>query len=261
MGEKFDIAKEKLKTTLTDTPSKDKTINAFKGGISAYEGYTLLLPVLEKVIVAKRNKNMDKAVILFNEGWARIAQRTKLTKMIPESEIRKFINSRDNLNVFCSKLHSMKRYFKKVNNGIDIGSKIVNISSNLSSMYLNHIGRNEFGRCKSKVQRMREEFVYAQRQMSLVMGITAELASFAPPGMKEYLEYNLNAFNACQKGFELVNKHAQKIEKLSQEVENLWLEVQSNMNNKVNIMLSLSKNTRKNSSELSTLGIQSYKRK
>jgi hypothetical protein len=80
MGEKFDTAKEKLKNTLTDTPSKDKTINAFKGGISAYEGYTFLLPVFERVIVAKHNKNMDKAAILFNEAWARIAQRTKLQK-------------------------------------------------------------------------------------------------------------------------------------------------------------------------------------
>jgi hypothetical protein len=116
-------------------------------------------------------------------------------------------------------------------------------------MYLNHIGRNEFGRCKSKAQRMREEFVYAQRQMSLVMGVTAELASFAPPGMKEYLEYNLNAFNACQKGFELANKHAQKIEKLSQEVEKLWLEAQSNMNSWLNYNATFGRATIRTGSE------------
>jgi hypothetical protein len=110
-------------------------------------------------------------------------------------------------------------------------------------MYLNHIGRNQFKKCKSKAQRMREEFVYAQRQMSLVMGITAELASFAPPGMREYIEYNLNAFNACQKGFDIVNEHAQKIEKLSEEVEELWLKVYEEENTIYNTYIKVRKDT------------------
>jgi len=66
--------------------------------------------------------------------------------------------------------------------------------------------------------------VYAQRQMSHVMGITAELASFAPPGMSAYLK----AFQACEKGFQIVHKHAEKIEKLSEEVKKLREVIGSN---------------------------------
>ena len=54
--------------------------------------------------------------------------------------------------------------------------------------------------------------------MMVIMNCADIVGEFSPPGMREYLEYNISAFLACGKTFDLVNKYARKIEELSNEV-------------------------------------------
>ena len=90
---------------------------------------------------------------------------------------------------------------------------------------------------------------HGQEQMTHVMDIAAELASFAPPGIKEYLEYNMKAFAACGKTFERVNKYAKKIEDLSAEVERLWAKVYEEENTVPNAARKIKKATDRNKSD------------
>ena len=57
--------------------------------------------------------------------------------------------------------------------------------------------------------------------MESMMKLSQELIKFAPPGMSAYLKFNLEAFEACSKGFDIVNKYAANIEHVLKEIERL----------------------------------------
>ena len=57
--------------------------------------------------------------------------------------------------------------------------------------------------------------------MESMMKLSQELIKFAPPGMSAYLKFNLETFEACSKGFDIVNKYAANIEHVLKEIERL----------------------------------------
>ncbi len=57
--------------------------------------------------------------------------------------------------------------------------------------------------------------------MESMMKLSQELIKFAPPGMGAYLQFNLEAFQACSKGFDIVNQYAANIEHFLGELERL----------------------------------------
>ncbi|MFA6716409.1 MAG: hypothetical protein WCS27_13600, partial [Victivallaceae bacterium] len=124
-----------------------------------------------------------------------------------------------------------------------------------------HTYRNNYKIQVSEAAKLRMQMYHGQEQMMHVVNIAKVLSKIAPPGIQEYLEYNLSAFEACGKAFDLVNKYARNIEKLSNEVEQLWLEVLNNKNSKENTMMTVANETRKGSPEAPFVGIRSYRNK
>ena len=174
------------------------------------------------------------------------------------SEIQEVLGKKDFLEKFTKKMVLAESILDKANKYIEKGTTLCNIGNSLYALY---VGRSYTYRSElSRATKLRLKMQQGQRQMMHVMSIAAELASFAPPGIKEYLEYNMAAFAACGKTFDRVNKYAANIEKLSNEVERLWLKVGREKNSIDNTRMNLGNNTRRKGAEYTVLSHKAYKK-
>ena len=170
------------------------------------------------------------------------------------------MESKDYLGNFAKRMVVAEKVLDKAQEYIKKGTTICNIGNSLYALYVGQSYRHAYRSELSRATKLRLEMQHGQRQMMHVMSIAAELASFAPPGIKEYLEYNMAAFQACGKTFDRVNKYAAKIEKLSNEVEHLWLEVGREKNTIDNTRVNLGNNTRRKGAEYTVLSHKAYKK-
>jgi len=208
----------RLKVLLLDREKRKGFVEKFKKVATVYDAWKEVLPILEKIAVARHNENMEKAKELYEKVYVKIGNSTSIKRTFNVSEIEKILNKKDYLGSFSKRMVIAEKVLGSAQKYIEKGTTVCNIASGFYALYVGHTHRHVYKSQLSKAARLREEIRHGQQQMMHVMSITAELASFAPPGIKEYLEFNMKAFQACGKTFDRVNKYAKKIEDLSTEV-------------------------------------------
>ena len=183
-----------------------------------YEGWKKILPILKDVAVEHRNGNMKEAERLFEIVYVKFKDTTSIKHALSESEIKKILQKKDFVGTFAEKMVQAENVLAGAQKYIEKGTVLCNIASSLYGLYVGHTYRHIYKRQLSKAAELRMQMYHGQEQMMHVVSIAKQLSKFAPPGIQEYLEYNLTAFEACGKAFDLVSKYAEKIEKLSDEV-------------------------------------------
>ncbi len=191
---------------------------------AVYDAWKKVSPSIKRAATEHLNDNLDKAEKLYKNVFLEINSRTSAKRALGETEIKSVLNKKDNLGSFLTRMAVAEQVLDKANEYIEKGTKICNIATGLYAIYIGYKDHKMYKTRLSRVMSLREEMRYGQEQMMHVAEIMAELASFAPPGMREYLEYNISAFLACGKTFDLVNKYARKIEELSVEVFSMLAE-------------------------------------
>ncbi len=248
----------KLKMLLIDRNKTKGFVEKFDKTKDVYKAYKEVSPILKKIAVARHDNNMELAEKLYKEVYVKIGSTTSIKRTFNKSEIQKIMEQKDYLGDFTKRMVVAEKVLDKAQEYINKGTTICNIGNSLYALY---VGRSYTYRSElSRATKLRLEMQQGQRQMMHVMSIAAELASFAPPGIKEYLEYNMAAFQACGKTFDRVNKYAAQIEKLSDEVERLWLKVGREKNSIDNTRMNLGNNTRRKGAEYTVLSHKAYKK-
>jgi hypothetical protein len=258
--DKFKNKDTKLKILLLDREKRKGFVEKFNKVKIVYDTWKDVLPILKKIAIAKHNKNINKAKELYKEVYIKIGATTSIKRALSKSEIHKILEKKDYLGNFSKRMVRASKVLEDAQKYIQKGTTVCNIANGMYALYIGHTYREGYKSELSKTKRLRLEMQYGQRQMMHVISITAELASFAPPGIKEYLEYNMKTFQACGKTFDRVNKYAEKIEKMSAEIERLWLRVGKEKNSIDNTRTNLGNNTRKKGAEYNILGHKSYKK-
>ena len=210
-----------LKKLLINRGKTKGFIEKFKKTATVYDAWKEVLPILKKIAVARHDNNMDLAEELYKKVYVKIGSTTSIKRTFSKGEIQKIMESKDYLGNFTKRMVVAEKVLEKAQKYIQTGTTICNIGNSLYALYVGHSYRHAYRSELSRATKLRLEMQHGQRQMMHVIDITAELASFAPPGIKEYLEFNMKAFAACGKTFDRVNKYAAKIEKLSNEVFNM----------------------------------------
>jgi len=239
----------KLKTLLIDRNKTKGFLGKFDKTKVVYKAYKEVSPVLKKIAVARHDNNMDIVGELYKKVYVKIGSTTSIKRTFSKSEIQKIMEQKDYLGNFPKRMVVAEKVLNKAQKYINKGTSICNIGNSLYGLYVGHSHRHTYRSQLSRAKKLRLEMQHGQRQMMHVMSIAAELASFAPPGIKEYLEYNMAAFQACGKTFDRVNKYAAKIEKLSNEVEHLWSKVYEGENTVPNAARKIRKATDRNKSD------------
>ena len=215
---KFQTSDAELKKELMDHERRNKFRKDFEKVGGVYKAWKEVLPILKDVAVEHHNKHMDQAEKLYEKVYLKIRDTTSIKGALSKSEIKAVLKQKDHIGNFASRMVQAEKILGRANDYINKGTKLCNIATGLYAMYVGHTYRITYKDNLSKAARIREEVRYGQQQMMHVTQITAEVASFAPPGIKEYLEFNMKAFQACGKAFDRVYKYAKKIEDLSKEV-------------------------------------------
>jgi adenosylmethionine-8-amino-7-oxononanoate aminotransferase len=128
------------------------------------------------------------------------------------------LQKKDYIGDFADKMARAEGFLAGAQKYIEKGTKLCDIASSLYGLYVGHTYRNNYKIQVSEAAKLRMQMYHGQEQMMHVVNIAKVLSKIAPPGIQEYLEYNLSAFEACGKAFDMVNKYARKIEDLSAEV-------------------------------------------
>ena len=161
---------------------------------------------------------MEKAENLFKVVYIKFENSASIKRALNVSEIQEVLGKKDFLEKFTKKMVLAESILDKANKYIEKGTTLCNIASSLYGLYVGHTYRHVYKEQVSKAAELRMQMYHGQEQMMHVVSIAKELSKFAPPGIKEYLDYNLSTFEACGKTFDRVNKYAANIEKLSNEV-------------------------------------------
>ena len=208
----------KLKVLLLEREKRKGFIEKLKKTATVYDAWKEIVPLLKDIAVARHNKNMKEAETLFKVVYIRIEKTTSIRRALNESEIQEVLEKKDYLGNFSKKMLLAETILDKAQKFIQKGTALCNIGSSLYGLYVGHTYRHIYKEQISKAAELRMQMYHGQEQMMHVIRITKELSKLAPPGIQEYLEYNMAVFEACGETFDLVNKYAKKIEDLSAEV-------------------------------------------
>ena len=208
----------KLKILLLEREKRKGFLAKFKKTATVYNAWKEIAPILKDIAVERHNGNMEKAENLFKVVYIKFENSASIKRALNVSEIQEVLGKKDFLEKFTKKMVLAESILDKANKYIEKGTTLCNIASSLYGLYVGHTYRHVYKEQVSKAAELRMQMYHGQEQMMHVVSIAKELSKFAPPGIKEYLDYNLSTFEACGKVFDMVNKYAKKIEDLSDEV-------------------------------------------
>ena len=80
----------------------------------------------------------------------------------------------------------------------------------------------------AEAAREHREFMDAKKKMEALIGLCSEVLTLAPTGMKEYIQYNLDAFRAADAAMGIIDQYAQKIEEKLVEIDRLFADNDKN---------------------------------
>ncbi len=177
---------------------------------------------IQKIDRAISNRNYLEAADIYLNHYQKISSNSQYKAMLSPGEMQKFFNSGSKVKDFCSKMtksfpmiETADKYAKRALSCFDVICEL---------QHLRQVSSRNIKAQKDKISRatqIRREFRKAQQQMESMMKLSQELIKFAPPGMGAYLKFNLEAFKACSKGFDIVNQYAENIEHMLEEIERL----------------------------------------
>jgi len=158
-------------------------------------------------------------------------------------EIKNYLNDRNKLKKFTDNMLPFKKVLDEVKTRVDAGQKIVN-----ALCYLTYVGSSKKIEINSKLPEsvaIRNDMKEGVRQMNALINAAAVFKDCVPPGMNDYIEYNLAAFNAAQVVFTIADQYCSRIEKEAEETAREWQKTNTEPESKENVHNGIMKDTRK----------------
>lgn len=228
----------------TKSLDKTRTVNSLKNDCSSIAkeigkktlkvalDFETVASALDYVASNLHDKNMDKAQQLYKKAWFKMNQTNLYKRLWSETELTKWLNGNTKTGTtkkLCEKLSSGFRFLKEMKRHIDKIEPVIDIIKSINTIYSENtnkitINTEKAGQCSA----IRKEIQSGVRQFEAVMDIVEKINNLAPPGFKEYINYNLAVFNGSKKLFKIADRYANLIDDLAKETENVWSQTFNN---------------------------------
>ncbi len=188
-----------------------------------YEKIYYVLNELDREI---NNKNIDEAIKIYNTKFIALRKVDKLIEAkgggLSSNEIKNYLNDRNKLKTFTNKIVASKRFLDKAQKYIASGKNIVDSLCQLT--YVENGKKIEIDCKLPESAKIRNDMKDGVRQMNALISAAAVFKDCVPPGMSDYIEYNLAAFNAAQVVFTIADQYCVRIERQLAEIEKQFQE-------------------------------------
>ena len=215
--------------------------------------YKTILRIVNEVDRNTNNNNIDKALV-YHEKFIPLIEKGVIEAKgggLTISEIGNYFNKASKIKQFTGGMLQCVKLLDQVKTKIDFGEKVVDTLCNL--VEIENGKRIKINGKLPESAEIRAGFKEATRRMTALMSIVQSLTDIAPPGMKDYLQYNLSAFKAATVLFKITDEYCVKIENLLADIEKQEKANQTSRNSKDNVIDGIKHDTRKESAEASYL--------
>jgi len=201
------------------------------------EWENLTKKVLDEVAYIVKTKTMEEAQKVFAEKFVQIKY-CQIRGALSPGEIQKIFEKKDMFLKFYDKfddcVNLMKKVWKQCNAVNRIWSVYRLVQSKLKtktpqtspSEYLDPLSENA---------ESRKELIAAKKQMGALINLCSGVLTWAPIGIKEYIQFNLDVFNAVDQAMGLIDKYAEKIDHAAEEIVALFEKAMDNPNSAINL--------------------------
>ncbi len=175
-------------------------------------------------------KDWPKAMKIYNEEFIHISSEVQVKGALSKSEIKNLIKNRS-FKKACDRFKTLFEYADKIKKGCDFAERAVVYYTMLRNKIsrecgdTNNSGKVNYSQNISESAKMRDEMKSAKENMDFVIQICKDMSELAPPGVREYMEFNFSVFLAVDDAMGIVDKHSLKIEELLNEIDKLFKEI------------------------------------
>jgi hypothetical protein len=199
-----------------------------------FEWQYLAKKVLDEVAYYIDAENSELAEKIFKEKFQKIRY-CEIKGAYSPGEIKKILNDKSTFMKFYRRFNEtvvrMKQEWKnikaveKIWRYFDKAQVFIKSKSQRVPITDYSYADNPFAEAAQE----RQNLIDAKKKMEVLIDLTSDVLSKAPPGMKEYIQYNLDAFKAVDGAMGIIDKYAGKIENVLVEIDKLFAENDKNL--------------------------------
>ena len=197
-------------------------IKEFLGDLSLWE------QAVSKIIISKMQKNFVEAEKK-RDSWTKTSKSLSIRRVYTVSEWSAKINTRTGV-LFLNNLRMGINLLKKISDRIDSIKGLVEAISSTTFIAMNiSTPKKEIKKVWSNYEQSQEKIMRDIQNFQELIKIINLLKSISPPGVSDYLSFNLKVLNDAQNLFKIVEKYAHILDRLSREAQK---KSEQSMNNK-----------------------------
>ena len=196
-------------------------IKEFLGDLSLWE------QAVSKIIISKMQKNFVKAEEK-RDSWTKTSKDLTIRRVYTVSEWSAKINTRTGV-LFLNNLRMGINLLKKISDRIDSIKGLVEAISSTTFIAMNISTQKKINKVWSNYEQSQEKIMRDIQNFQELIKIINLLKSISPPGVSDYLSFNLKVLNDAQNLFKIVKKYAHILDRLSREAQE---KSEQSMNNK-----------------------------
>ncbi|MDD5597754.1 MAG: hypothetical protein PHV82_07400 [Victivallaceae bacterium] len=178
-----------------------------------HKTYEALSGLCNKIEVAIQNNNMALADKLVEEIFVKL-RTMHLKRPISANEFKNYLNNKSEILKLTKKVNSIAGKMAEVMKYEGLITKTYNLVKglNISSKTTE---KKTFVIKGKALKEDREKFKDAYKKMMVIMNCADIVGEFAPTGISEYIEFNVEFFKNAEIVVDLVDQHAAEIVKKS----------------------------------------------
>ena len=222
-------ARQKMKDELKKTSDVLKSVNElFSEGSDALtkiqniddiiDVQKLAATILNSIAQNVRNGNFEAAERIYKEEFMRL-KHCDIKGAFSVGELK---NNRDKQNKFLRFCDKFQRFIKPVEKIKDYADKVEKAFKYLVFIRAKVSAGSDYKRELSEAEKISREFESAKENMNILMDACNDLCTFAPPGFREYIEYNVTAFKAADQAMKIISRHTGKLAEAADQAEKEW---------------------------------------
>ena len=196
-------------------------IKEFLGDLSLWE------QAVSKIIISKMQKNFVEAEKK-RDSWTKTSKNLTIRRVYTVSEWSAKINTRTGV-LFLNNLRMGINLLKKISDRIDSIKGLVEAISSTTFIAMNISTQKKINKVWSNYEQSQEKIMRDIQNFQELIKIINLLKSMSPPGVSDYLSFNLKVLNDAQNLFKIVEKYAHILDRLSREAQK---KSEQSMNNK-----------------------------
>jgi hypothetical protein len=189
------------------------------------------LSLWEQAVSKIQNSIMDenwKAAEKKRDSWTRTSKNLSIRRVYTVREWYKKLNKSTGV-LFLNNLRMGINLLKKISDRIDSIKGLVEAISSTTFIAMNISTQKKINKVWSNYEQSQEKIMRDIQNFQELIKIINLLKSISPPGVSDYLSFNLKVLNDAQNLFKIVEKYAHILDRLSREAQK---KSEQSMNNK-----------------------------